>query len=232
MALVADFFGHLLPDLLLLFFGERHSLNIYGISPGVVDDPKADVVVPLGHMAAGAGGRPDEALLRRIDRPMQGRSVHLIVRPGQTRMAFLAGFRFAGLFSVEAMGGMAAVAFGLNIVASFAECLFERVGGHFILAVYYHLIPGNGMPPPEKLFIFFRMAVGADLGLHRRLFGPGFLMTLVAGDAVHARLGMLAVYPGLKDPPGVFLMAGQAVPDLFLRPQCHRGIEEEEENYR
>lgn len=40
MALVADLFGHLLPYLLLLFFGERPPLHIYGIPPGVVDDPK------------------------------------------------------------------------------------------------------------------------------------------------------------------------------------------------
>jgi hypothetical protein len=163
---------------------------------------------------------------------MQGRSIHLVVRSGQTGMAFLAGFRLTGLCSVETVGGMATVAFCLNIVASFAECLFERVGGHFILPVLFHLVPGNGMPPPEKLFIFSPMALGTDLGLHRRFFRPGFLVTLVAGNAVHARLGMLAVYPGLKDPSGVLLMAGQAVPDLFLRPQCHREIEEEEENYR
>jgi hypothetical protein len=145
-------------------------------------------------------------------------------------MAFLAGFRFAGFFGVEAMGGMAAVAFGLDIVAPFAERLFKRVGRGLVLAVFLHPVPGNGMPTHMKLFKFFRMALGADLGLHRRLFRPGFLMTFMAGDTVHARLGMFAVYPGLKDPSGVFLMAGQAVPDIFLGPQRHREIEEEKEN--
>jgi hypothetical protein len=163
---------------------------------------------------------------------MQGGGIHLIVRSGQTGVAFLAGFRLAGLLGVEAMGGMAAVAFVLDIVASFAECLFERAWCALILAVFPHPVPGNGMPTHLKLFKFFRMALGTDFGLDRRLFRSSFLMALVAGDTVHPRLGVLAVHPGLKDPPGVFLMAGQAVPDLFLRPRRHRGIEEEKEDER
>ncbi len=147
-------------------------------------------------------------------------------------MAFLAGFWLAGFFGMEAMGCMAAVAFGLDIVAPFAERLFKWVGRSLVLTVFPHPIPGNGMPAHLKLFISFRMTLSAYLGLHRRLFRPGFLMTLVAGDTVHTRLGMFAVYPGLKNSSGVFLMAGQTVPDLFLRPQRHWGIDEEKETER
>jgi len=89
------------------------------------------------------------------------------MRPSQTGMAFLAGFRLTGFFGIKAMGGMAAVAFGLDIVAPFAERLFERVGHSLVPAVFLHPIPGNGMPTQLKLFKLFRMTLGTDLGLHR-----------------------------------------------------------------
>jgi hypothetical protein len=41
-------------------------------------------------------------------------------------------------------------------------------------------------------------------------------MAFMTGNTIHPTFCMFAVDPGLKDPPGIFLMAGQAVADLFL----------------
>jgi hypothetical protein len=43
-------------------------------------------------------------------------------------------------------------------------------------------------------------------------------MAFVTGDAIYSFLGMLAVHPGLKDPPRIFLMTGEAIADLLLSP--------------
>jgi hypothetical protein len=41
---------------------------------------------------------------------------------------------------------------------------------------------------------------------------------------------MFAVDPGLKDPPGILLMAGQTVTNLFFGPPQRRKKEKDEEN--
>jgi hypothetical protein len=38
-------------------------------------------------------------------------------------MAFLASLWFSGLFRIEGMGGMTSIAFVLDVMAPFAECL-------------------------------------------------------------------------------------------------------------
>jgi hypothetical protein len=52
-------------------------------------------------------------------------------------------------------------------------------------------------------------------------------MVLVAGDAVHAFPGVLAVDPGLKDPSCLFLMAGQTLTDLLLGSDRNRKKKED-----
>jgi hypothetical protein len=114
------------------------------------------------------------------------------------------------------MRGVAAVALVLNVVAPFAESLFQRTGQGLVLAMFFHPFPGDGVPALLELGMFFGVAPTADPGFHRRFFGPRFFMTLMAGDAIHPILGVFAVDPRLKDPPGLFLVAGQAVAGLFL----------------
>ena len=41
---------------------------------------------------------------------------------------------------------MTAVAFILDIVAALTEGLFQGVGGGLILAVFFHPVPGDGVP--------------------------------------------------------------------------------------
>jgi hypothetical protein len=40
----------------------------------------------------------------------------------------------------------------------------------------------------------------------------------MTGDTIHPGFGMFAVDPGLKDPSGLLLMAGEAFANLFLCP--------------
>jgi hypothetical protein len=56
-------------------------------------------------------------------------------------MAFLAGLGFPHLFRVEGMGGMAAVAPVLYVMASFTKGLFQRVGKGLVLRVVFHPVP-------------------------------------------------------------------------------------------
>lgn len=145
-------------------------------------------------------------------------------------MAFLAGLWFSRLLRVEGMGSVAAVTLVLNVVAPFAESFFQRVGESLVLAVLFHPVPGDGMSAFLELVKFFCMALAADLGFHRRFFGLGLFMALMAGDAIYPTFGMFAVDPGLKNSPGVFLVAGQAVADLFLSPQCGGRRKEEKQD--
>jgi len=69
-------------------------------------------------------------------------------------MAFLAGLWFSSLFRVEGMGGMAAVALVLNVVASLTECFLEGVGKSQVLGMVLYSVPGDGMPSALELVIF------------------------------------------------------------------------------
>jgi hypothetical protein len=53
---------------------------------------------------------------------MKRGGIHFVMRACQTCMAFLTGLWLSGLFRVKGMGGMAAIAFVLNVMASLAEC--------------------------------------------------------------------------------------------------------------
>ena len=56
-------------------------------------------------------------------------------------MAFLAGLWFSGLFGVEGMGGVTAIAFVLDVMASFTECFLEGVGKSLVLRVVLQSVP-------------------------------------------------------------------------------------------
>ena len=77
------------------------------------------------------------------------------MRACQTCVAFLAGLRFFGLFRVKGMGGVAAITFALNVVASFAERFFEGVGKSLVLRVVLYSVPGDGMPSALELIISY-----------------------------------------------------------------------------
>jgi hypothetical protein len=86
---------------------------------------------------------------------MKRGSIHLVMRACQTCMAFLAGLRFFGLFRVEGMGGVTAIAFLLNIVAPFTECFLEGDGKSLVLRVVLQSVPGDRMSSLLELVIFF-----------------------------------------------------------------------------
>jgi hypothetical protein len=67
-----------------------------------------------------------------------------------------------------------------------------------------------------ELVEFFRMALSADLGFDRRFFWFSLLVVFMTGNTIDFVFGMFAIDPSLKDPPGLLLMAGQTVTDLFL----------------
>jgi hypothetical protein len=69
-------------------------------------------------------------------------------------MAFLAGLRFSGLFRVEGMGGVTAIAFALNIVAPLTECFLEGIGKSLVLRVVLQSVPGDRVPSLLELIIF------------------------------------------------------------------------------
>ena len=69
-------------------------------------------------------------------------------------MAFLAGLWFSGLFRIEGMGGVTAIAFVLNVVAPFTECFLEGVGKNLVLRVVLYSVPGDGMPSVLELVEF------------------------------------------------------------------------------
>ena len=86
---------------------------------------------------------------------MKGGGVHFVMRACQACVAFLAGLRFSGLFRVEGMGGMTAIAFVLDVVASFAECFFQRVGKSLVLGVVLYSVPGDRVPSALELVISY-----------------------------------------------------------------------------
>ena len=70
-------------------------------------------------------------------------------------MAFLAGLWFSGLFRVEGMRGVAAIAFVLNVVAPFTECFLERVRKSLVLRVVLYSVPGDRVPSALELVISY-----------------------------------------------------------------------------
>jgi hypothetical protein len=64
-------------------------------------------------------------LFSSIDRSVKGGSIHLIMRAGQSGMAFFAGLGLPCLFGTEGVGGMAAITLVLNPVTAFAKSLPE-----------------------------------------------------------------------------------------------------------
>ncbi len=94
----------------------------------------------------------------------------------------------------------------------------------------FDVCPRNEMPAFLELFVFFLMAFATDLGFNSRFLRPCLIMALVAGDAINPFLGMLAIHPGLENPPRIFLMASEAVTDLFLCPD-HSRHEQKKERY-
>jgi hypothetical protein len=69
-------------------------------------------------------------------------------------MAFLAGLRFSGLFRVEGMGGVTAIAFVLDVMAPFTKCFLEGAGKSLVLRVVFQSVPGDRMPSHLELVIF------------------------------------------------------------------------------
>jgi hypothetical protein len=86
---------------------------------------------------------------------MKRGGIHFVMRACQTCMAFLAGLRFSGLFRVEGMGGVTAIAFVLNVVAPFTECFLEGVGKSLVLRVVLYSVPGDRMSSLLELVIFY-----------------------------------------------------------------------------
>ena len=74
------------------------------------------------------------------------------------------------------------------------------------------------MPPLLELSIFLLMTFATHLRFNSGFFRPRFVMAFVTGDAIYSFLGMLAVHPGLKDPPRIFLMTGEAIANFLLGP--------------
>jgi len=70
-------------------------------------------------------------------------------------MAFLAGLWFSGLFRIEGMGGVTAIAFVLDVMAPLTECFLEGVGKSLVLRVVLQSVPGDKMPSLLELVIFF-----------------------------------------------------------------------------
>jgi hypothetical protein len=161
---------------------------------------------------------------------MNGGSVHFVMGASHARVALFASIRFLGFLRIEGMGSMAAVAFVLNVVTALTKSLSQGIWKGLVLTMLFHAVPGYGMPPFLKLFKLFRMALGANLGLHRRFPGPGFFMAFVTGNAIHPTFVMFAIHPGLENSRSVLLVAGQAVADLFLRRQLTGRRKKKEES--
>ncbi len=222
MALETNPFDHLSANFFLFFPGKGLPFFVYRVPPGIVNDPEADIVGSLVHMAACTGWSPAEVLSRGIDGSMEGGSVHLIVRAGQPGVAFFTSLWLPRLFRVEGVGSVAAIALVLNAMTPLAKGLLQRVGKGLVLTVFPHSVPRDRMPAFLELVKFFSMTLGADLGFDSRLLWHGLLVAFMTGNTIHPAFGMFAVDPGLKDPPGILLMAGQAVADLFLCNQSWR----------
>jgi hypothetical protein len=161
---------------------------------------------------------------------MEGGGIHLIVRAGQTRMAFLTGFWFPRFFRVKGMRGMTTVAPVLNSMASLTKCLFQRGRKGLILTMLFHSVPGDGMPSFLELIIFFLVALGTDLGFNRRFLGHSLLVAFMTSNTIDLVLGMFAVHPRLKDSMRFLLMASQTVPNLFLGPYLYWSAEQKSSN--
>ena len=106
------------------------------------------------HMATHTGWGSCYVLIGSINGSMERGGIHFVMRTCQACMAFLTGLRFSGLFGVEGMGGVTAIAFVLNIVAPFAECLLEGVGKSLVLRVVLYSVPRDRMPSLLELVIF------------------------------------------------------------------------------
>jgi hypothetical protein len=83
----------------------------------------------------------------------------------------------------------------------------------------FHPVPANGVPSLKKLDIFLLVTFSADLGFNCGFLEFGLVVIFMTGDTIDSLLGMLAVDPCQKDAPGIFLMAGETIPDLFFCPK-------------
>ena len=106
------------------------------------------------HVATHTGWGSCCVLISSINGSMKRGGIHFIMRACQTCMAFLAGLWFSGLFRIEGMGGMTAIAFVLDVMASLAECFLEGVGKGLVLRVVLQSVPGDRMPSHFELVIF------------------------------------------------------------------------------
>jgi len=85
---------------------------------------------------------------------MKRGGIHFVMRACQTCMAFFAGLWLSGLFRVEGMRGVTAIAFVLDVMAPFAECFLEGVWKRLILRVFLHSIPRDRVSSFLELVIF------------------------------------------------------------------------------
>jgi hypothetical protein len=81
-------------------------------------------------------------------------------------MALFTGLRFSRFLGLKRMGGVTAVAFVLDGMTSFAEGFSQRSGKGFVLAVFLHPLPGDGVPALVKLIELLLMTFAADLGFN------------------------------------------------------------------
>jgi hypothetical protein len=97
---------------------------------------------------------------------MEGGGIHFVMGPCQSRVTFLAGLWFFGLFGIEGMRGVTTVTFELDVMASFAKGFFQRIRKRLVLGMVFDSVPGDRMPSLPELIKLFFMALGAGLGLN------------------------------------------------------------------
>jgi hypothetical protein len=137
----------------------------------------------------------------------------------QSGMAFLTGLGFSCFFGFEGMGSVTAITFVLDIVAPFTKGFSQWKRERFVLGMFLHSGPRNGMPALEELGIFFFVTFPADIGFDGRFCELRLVMVLMEGNTVHSLLSMLAIDPSQEDAASLFLMTGDAIADLFFCPK-------------
>jgi hypothetical protein len=85
----------------------------------------------------------------------------------------------------------------------------------------FHSFPANGMSSLKELGIFLLVTFATYLRFDRRFLEFGLVVIFMTGDTIDSLLGMLAIDPGQKDASCVFLVTGEAIPDLLFR-MCHQ----------
>jgi hypothetical protein len=142
-------------------------------------------------------------------------------------VAFLAGLGFSPFVGIKSMGRVTAVAFVLDVMASFTKCLFQRFRKSPVLWMFFHSFPGDGMPAFLELFKFFLVALTTYLGFNCRFFCFSLFVAFMTGNTIDLIFGMFTVDPGLENSTCLLLMTGQTIPYLLLCPNIERRKEKE-----